>query len=309
MSNAVCIFGSILREDYDLYSDKDILVISDSLENIKSEIAAFESYKWSVSKYTWKKLDYVINSKSLFVQHLKHESRILLDKDDSLKDMLSRYEPLSSYIMQFEDAKHLFLLLERISNNPSVIGWALDVLFTSFRNLSIFFLANEGIYTFSHSNIINHLKEIKDFKYTEIEFYLNLRRYRYYYQKQLFSIIPNIDDFFKVLDSVNQLFKIGLHTQVYNDDEYFEWIISLLVKDNLDYYQKFRLIENLIKNNRIEKYLIVSELDKLKKIINDPQNKRHTFVQFDSYKKLLSNLGSGGSIVPIFEYGYQNILL
>jgi predicted nucleotidyltransferase len=304
MTKAICIFGSVLREDYDSYSDKDILIVSDNLDSIKSEILILESNKWSVSKYTWKKLDYVINNKSLFVQHIKRESKILLDTDDVLKDTLSRYVPLPSYNLQFEETKHLFLLLERISNNPIVIGWALDLLFTSFRNLSIFFLANEGIYTFSHKKIVSYLKQIKNYSYSDIEFFIDLRKYRYYYHKQFFSKLPSLDSFFEILDSVNQLYKIGLHSRVCNDDDYFEWIIGLLLKGELDYYQKFRLVENLVKNNRLMKYLHESENSKLKKIISDPQNQRHTFIQFGSYKRLLDNIGKEDNIVPIFEYSY-----
>ena len=56
---SVAIYGSSTRENFDTYSDKDILIVAEyykELENLKKE---YEKQGFSVSTYTYSKLKFL----------------------------------------------------------------------------------------------------------------------------------------------------------------------------------------------------------------------------------------------------------
>ena len=73
---SIAIYGSSTRENFDQYSDKDILIVGESYKNIKTLKVEYENQGFSVSAYTYSKLNFMSLNGSLFIDHLVKESKI-----------------------------------------------------------------------------------------------------------------------------------------------------------------------------------------------------------------------------------------
>lgn len=91
--SGVAIFGSLVRGDYDFWSDRDILLVDDDPCSTVLLKARLEQAGWSCSHYTWDRLNKLSMSGSLFVQHLRQESVQLSDPHGRLSDLLSDFRP------------------------------------------------------------------------------------------------------------------------------------------------------------------------------------------------------------------------
>ena len=76
---SVAIYGSSTRENFDKYSDKDILIVAETYREIKSLRLEYENQGFSASTYTYSKLQFMSENGSLFIDHLVKESQILID--------------------------------------------------------------------------------------------------------------------------------------------------------------------------------------------------------------------------------------
>ena len=88
---SIAIYGSSLRQSFDMYSDKDLLIVSSSYKSLSKLKNKYEEQGYSVSTYTYKKLQYLSNKSSLFIQHLKVESKIIKDNNNQLSFILKNY--------------------------------------------------------------------------------------------------------------------------------------------------------------------------------------------------------------------------
>ena len=94
---SVAIFGSTLRNDYDKYSDKDLLIVADSYKELDALKNKYSKDNWSISFYTYSKLEYLSKSGNLFIKHLQKESEILIDVDNKLDSILKGFKEKSNY--------------------------------------------------------------------------------------------------------------------------------------------------------------------------------------------------------------------
>ena len=62
-------FGSSLRNDFDKYSDKDLLIVAEDWATVNKLKANYQNQGWSVSTYTYSKLEYLSKQGNLFVKH------------------------------------------------------------------------------------------------------------------------------------------------------------------------------------------------------------------------------------------------
>src|SRR2546430_1257078 len=126
--DAVAYYGSLVRGDRDRFSDRDLLLVSDDEDALDAARVSLSMQGYSCACYDWGKLRLLASRKALFIQHLKQESRVIVDKGDRLKSLLNDYSPALSYSEQIGAARDLVSLTEYFPNTPYVIGWALDVL-------------------------------------------------------------------------------------------------------------------------------------------------------------------------------------
>ena len=152
------IFGSTARGDSDTFSDRDMLIVSNDETDLRLLKSKYNSAGWSCTAYSWSRLQGAANQGSLFVQHLKQESKILSDPSNRLAHLLDQYSPKGSY--KHESAGTATLLGNLTQHMPQCSEgpmWTVDVLSVGFRSLAVASLADNGIYAFSNADIINGL--------------------------------------------------------------------------------------------------------------------------------------------------------
>lgn len=171
--DSLAIFGSVPRGDSDRFSDRDVLVAADQPDTqIES---AFIRAGFSPSIYSWQQLDRLATDGSLFLQHLKQESQIFIDRNDRLNDLLTTYRPRSDYTDRINENLLLFELTNGVPDFPATISWALDVLAVALRNHAILLLAQSGVYLFSYSALIAKLAALHKLTDRESSLLLALR--------------------------------------------------------------------------------------------------------------------------------------
>lgn len=133
-----------------LLVDNDVDVLKVRSQHLKQE-------GWSVASYTFAKLEALAASGALFVQHLKSECRISVDRHGRLGALLEHFQPKPSYAEELLCNRDLSGLVSASPDCPRGTLWAADVLYVSVRNFAVLRLASEGIYEFDYNNLIDAL--------------------------------------------------------------------------------------------------------------------------------------------------------
>jgi len=182
--------------------------------------------------------------KALFIQHLKQESYIIKDKGCNLVNLLASYEPAPNYDTEINLTKKLASITEYFPNNPIGIGWALDILAVSFRNLAILSLANQGDYIFSYHNLTEALLNrgyICNSGQTNLS---NLREYKSSYRNRKFKALPKKDFVFSVQNTLADAFEIDIKPQVISEFSFQHYcLFSEKAIEDTNWYLKTRLCE------------------------------------------------------------------
>ena len=156
---SLCVFGSSARGTEDNLSDRDILVVAeDSIR--RTEIAKqWTGIGWSVAAYSPSRFLKLVETGSLFIQHLKFEGQILRDNGGWLETVLQFARPNTSYAKDKSDSVFLVKPIERLSTN-SRIGTQLlaaDLSYVAVRNFGICHLADKGLFTFDFDQIVSQI--------------------------------------------------------------------------------------------------------------------------------------------------------
>ena len=151
----VIAFGSSIRGDFDVSSDRDILVLSDSGSERESEERLLGKQGYSVSAFTLRGAHYMSERGNLFIKHVFDEG-VLLSGSLSLYDgMRSAWRHAPSYDEDIEetvDISEVMMSAPRCCNSIPVL---IDITATSLRNILIRKLAEKGIYAFSCKRVIS----------------------------------------------------------------------------------------------------------------------------------------------------------
>lgn len=151
---SICVFGSHARNSLDELSDKDILVVDDAEAIHSKEYKHWERRGWNVTHFEKGRFQRMADVNALFVQHIKLEGRTFRDDGGFLKAVLEGYSPALCYAGELSDAIHQ---LEELPISGCSY-WAdlciADTAYVLFRNVVIFFLANQGCYEFSYPNLV-----------------------------------------------------------------------------------------------------------------------------------------------------------
>lgn len=174
---STCIFGSVARGSSDVVSDKDVLIVVANPQNNKELVSKWKALGWSVSLYTPRRLDAIINHGSLFVQHLKHEGLILEDSDNWLKERLQSAQPKSSYLFNAYSSVDLALPIERFASDLSIDlnPIVADLAFVSIRNFAINYLAHFGVFAFDYDNVVSEVGVRLGLTFSDIDLLRSLR--------------------------------------------------------------------------------------------------------------------------------------
>lgn len=119
---ATLLFGSLARDDHAEGSDTDLLMI-----NLEDETRHVSVGRLSLFIYPWHQLEHDAGTGDLFVCHLVHEAKPLVDPDDyllrlqqafsfrtSYQDDIQRAADLGWYLVRFGDDLNPALLAKRV---------------------------------------------------------------------------------------------------------------------------------------------------------------------------------------------------
>ena len=208
---ALAVFGSIARGDHDAFSDRDLLIVSDDETTLKTLKTGFRSCGWSCTAYSWSRLQNAADQGSLFVQHLKQESIILRDPSNRLADLLGHYSCKASYRREADGAASLLgNLVDHLPDCEAGPMWTLDVLSVGFRSLAVANLANDGIYAFANSDILDGLVRVGTISQSDVCQLRPLRRYKSLYRRGLMDARVGWRGTYDLLCLIDRAFGLGL---------------------------------------------------------------------------------------------------
>jgi len=200
--------------------------------------------------------------RSLFVQHLKLEAKILRDPNDKLKGVLERFTPYNDYTYDIEKTRKFLNLLSDVPHDQHGLGWATDIVAIVARNVGIARLANEGRYVFSWSDLADELVKVGCIEKNERHLISEMRFLKKQYRSQG-----------KVLVAVEKITELILFAQRLSGVEFTPQITSRGKLDPVDVnegwnpYSRAKLIERdlfslrpVVNSNREEFVYLRTEL-------------------------------------------------
>lgn len=245
---SVAKFGSTVRQDDDLLSDSDLLVVIENDKNFDYSIVSeyLEGNSYNISYYNYDKLVYLSNKGSLFLQHLKQESEIIYDKKGSLACLLQNFNPKISYKNEMYLAKKQFQLVKSLPETNLSNLWYCDYLYVLLRNYLVFYSANRKNYIFSFKTLLRGVVSDYNLSDNTYNILIRLRKFKFEYRttKQLDISKETISEI------VNELNRIGLATEIsFTTQEHFITIMKKKIYNlNIPNYYKLRLQEGMYKS-------------------------------------------------------------
>ncbi len=185
--NAIALFGSVARGDYDKFSDKDVLIVDDDVTRAKDLVRMFTQTGWSPVHYSWRRLEATAYSRRLFVQHLRQDAKVLRDDDGRLHSIFGDFRPSTSYHEELQRAETFLYLPLMIPNCLRGLYWTADVLSVGLRNYGILKLAQHGIYHFNFRAVLRGLVRIGTLKASDVVSLDRLRKYKRMYRDRVFA--------------------------------------------------------------------------------------------------------------------------
>ncbi len=278
-SVALAVFGSAARGDFDAYSDRDLLIVTDDRRDLNALKSRYDSFGWSCSAYSWNRLQHAADQGSLFVQHLKQESKIVSDPRHRLLQVFNNYSTKGSYEREATGAANL--LGDLISTVPWCdYGpmWTVDVLSVGFRSLAVAKLADYGIYSFANSDILNGLYKIGILDHADANRLWRLRQYKSIYRKGRIDRQLNWPTIFAFVDLIDRAFGLGLTIQRLQTRDMLE--VALASRGSRqwtsDWYVRCRRVESALRmlkpQNQVTDSDFTTKWQGLFKIVTSPNN-------------------------------------
>ena len=244
--NSTALYGSRARKDFDIHSDNDLLVVSDSFENQYGIEKAFNDKGYSCSAYTFRKLEILSDKKALFIQHLKQDATILSDKDGRLQNLLINYSPKDNYDNEIKETVAYFDLLKYIPDTVEGIGWAFDIIAIGLRNYNILQLANHKIYEFSLNNILKNSQGLFNLSNDEVSLLVNTRIVKKNYRDKHYQLIPTKYELNATIEIIEKRYSIRIKPIFLSKDNFNQYAFTSVYSNHqFTAYQKLRLFEAL----------------------------------------------------------------
>jgi hypothetical protein len=279
---SIAIFGSSLRPNFDKYSDKDLLIVSNSYTKLNELKNIYEQDGYSVSTYSYDKLKYLSSKGSLFVQHLKTESKILTDYKGVLTDILENHKEHQPSSEQIKESIDFFNFLENIPDNKIGYAWFCDCYYVGIRNYLILKSAESKNYGFSFPYLLSDLLNAKNINNEDFETLRQLRVIKKNYREGIYDELPS-KDYIDVLIKVGHKLNLLPNTNYQNIDNYTTILLKYLKARDTNHYFKLRLVE-------IYYLLSGQRLKELDKIICNPQMYAMKFKNNEFVIKLISDI-------------------
>ncbi len=279
---SIAIFGSSLRPNFDKYSDKDLLIVSDSYSILNALKAKYERDGYSVSTYTYEKLKYLSDKGSLFIQHLKLESQILTDYKGLLTEILENHKKSRPSSEQIKESIEYFDFLKNIPDSKIGYAWFCDCCYVGIRNYLILKSAERRKYKFSFLNLIDDLLKSKDIDASDFEILRQLRVLKKNYRERINDELPS-KDFIISLIKVGQKLNLLPTVNFQHIDSFNANLLDYVRAKETNHYFKLRLVEIF--------YLLSGQrFDEIDRIICNPQLYAMKFKNNEFVNKIIADL-------------------
>ena len=276
-NTSIAVFGSAARGDNDLFSDRDLLVVSDGGPHLRQMKFACDAAGWSCTAYSWGRLQGASDQGSLFVQHLKQESKMLRDPSERLSQLLARFSPKSNYKREaFGAASLLGNLLQELPQCHAGPMWALDVLSAGFRSLAVANLADHGIYVFANSEIIDGLIKIGMLRREDGYQLYSLRQFKSLYRKGIIDKRVYWHEVYDLIRSVDRTFGMGLSSRCVGTMDILDLALAdaTVERSGVDWYSRCRRIEAALwmlkPRNKRDRTEFLAHRERLFRIVKAP---------------------------------------
>lgn len=279
---SIAIFGSSLRPNFDKYSDKDLLIVSNSYSVLNALKAKYEKDGYSVSTYTYKKLKYLSDKGSLFIQHLKLESQILTDYKGQLTEILENHKKSKPSSEQIKESIQYFDFLKNIPDSEIGYAWFCDCCYVGLRNYLILKSAESKKYKFSFLNLIADLLKSKDIDANDFEILRQLRVLKKNYRERINDELPS-KEFTNSLIKVGQKLNLLRTVNFQGIDSFNTNLLDYVKAKETSHYFKLRLVE-------ISYLLSGQRLDEIDRIICNPQQYAMKFKNNEFVNRIIANL-------------------
>lgn len=171
---AIAEFGSVTRGSNDRISDRDLLIICE--QKFQSDLRNhYEKSGYSVSSLTETQLRYRQLRGSLFIQHLKHESKIIFDQREEFSQWLNACEFIPPSQQELSRCIDTIRFIDTWPTDSRLTAWKADFLYCVSRDFLIKKMASCGAVVFGLEEISQALRKESRYKYLDMEILRRLR--------------------------------------------------------------------------------------------------------------------------------------
>ncbi len=183
-------FGSSRRGDFDLTSDRDLLLIASDWEQITSETAKKTTEGYSVSAFLFDKAAYLIKSGSLFFKHICDEGVLVSGSEKNYRELFSGWRAAADYRDELYENIDLLEVIRFAPATPAGVAAIVDILISSVRNILIRRLACSGKYVFSWRNVLAAAEKRDIIKAEDVRLLLMARHFKNCYRQGIVASLP-----------------------------------------------------------------------------------------------------------------------
>ncbi|WP_426010735.1 hypothetical protein [Aeromonas salmonicida] len=183
-------FGSKHNGLHNVYSDKDLLIISDDWEQIKKAANHYTNCGFSISTFHLDRALYLTKKGSLFFKHIIDESVVLYDGNKHLNSISHHWNARSNYTDEIESNLELLEILNYAPKCKYSNNYIADILIISIRNILIRKIASHGIYVFDWMGISKNALSLRYISLCDITLILYSRNLKNRYRSGYYDDIP-----------------------------------------------------------------------------------------------------------------------
>lgn len=284
---ASVLFGSKVRNNTDIFSDNDLLIVCSDEERTNSILSQlYENY--NITYFSKNQLDRMKSKGSLFLQHIKKDGIVLFDKNNYLKRFLLDLDFIEPSKNEINRCESTISFINAIPNNELLSFWKADFTYCVSRDYLIKKLAEKKLLAFGIDEIEGMAIENFGFSFKEMSLLKELRVYKALNRdcKLNYKSIDNnrlnfcINEWLFILMTRMSINHECIHNNLLDclfNRKYVSTYESLrclegiytLVEDKKINHIEHNVILNYIKLPNLYRSLQIKKWDSIKKYIND----------------------------------------
>jgi hypothetical protein len=231
-------FGSGTRQEKDIYSDSDLLVVCPASHR-KKLYKQYASQGFSVTLLSLSQLEYMQKKNSLFLQHLKRDAKIIVDDNSKLRSFLDSCGFTPPEDSEIKRCENTIQYIASLPNTLSTSAWKADFLYCISRDYLVKKLAKENILAFGFKDICRHSVETFSISENELIELSKLRKAKAAYRSSFDCDFDISSTNYKWLFSLGNTFCINIEMNCHLD-------FDLLMRRSFNStYEKLRTLELL----------------------------------------------------------------